>query len=490
MADFKTFDGYKLKDVQGRETLSEIEAYIGYPDDNVLGLSADFENNDFVRLGMAKNLNPGSDFNTFKMYGDRKLCNLADDGTITAWYGDPNYTETGYTTIVDPDTQEESTIQVQVMVRQPKFYYKVVPIKLEPITTTSSSQTNVHGYSGVKMNYYISDKPLPGFKLHPAFINANGDEVDCYYIGAYEACLFDVSENRYLKYDSWDVTYDEQAETYTINSLNAYLADKDYDKLSSISDIKPASGGNSSQFLRINTNAMANNRGSRWSNLNVKIVSAEQLLMIIEYASFNTQTAIGRGIRSFSSGSDNESAFTGSTTMLGNGSGSATETISLRSDGTLYKHYTQNALSVRYRGVENHWGNVWVFVSGINIWGNGTMAAGEAYVCNDFEYSEEKNNGNYKPVGFTMYYDIGNSYILYFGYSREYDWIFLPTKKGGTSSLPIGDSLYSMNSIGSYRIYELGGGWAGEAKNGGFYYYFRDLYTNASPSRGARLCYV
>ena len=54
------------------------------------------------------------------MYGGRKRCNVLDDGTITAYYGDVNYKEDGS--------------NGQVMVYQPKFYYLMYPIKLEPIT--------------------------------------------------------------------------------------------------------------------------------------------------------------------------------------------------------------------------------------------------------------------------------------------------------------------------------------------------------------------
>jgi hypothetical protein len=43
------------------------------------------------------------------MYGGRMRCNVTDDGTITAFYGDSNYADDGS--------------NGQVMVYQPKFYY-------------------------------------------------------------------------------------------------------------------------------------------------------------------------------------------------------------------------------------------------------------------------------------------------------------------------------------------------------------------------------
>jgi hypothetical protein len=37
----------------------------------------------------------GTDFNKYSMYGGRMRCNVADNGTITAFYGDNNYKEDG-----------------------------------------------------------------------------------------------------------------------------------------------------------------------------------------------------------------------------------------------------------------------------------------------------------------------------------------------------------------------------------------------------------
>jgi hypothetical protein len=63
--------------------------------DYVLGLEVDYENKTFTRLAAAESLSPGNDFNSFNMYGGRRLCNLADDGTVNAWYGESGYIEDG-----------------------------------------------------------------------------------------------------------------------------------------------------------------------------------------------------------------------------------------------------------------------------------------------------------------------------------------------------------------------------------------------------------
>ena len=483
MADFISLDGKMVKDLVLQDGIEDIEDEMHT--NHILGLYADFDESTFTRLFAAKGLTAGSDFDAFGMYGQRKLCNVADDGTITAWYGDENYTETGYTT--DPQTQQ--TIQVQVMVRQPKFWYKVVPIELEEITSDDPTQTGVHGYSGVRMKYYIADRPIPGFKLHPAFINAQGQEVDCYYIGAYEACLYDVSESEYRLYDSWQVTYDSETGKYTVVKTNQYLASTS-DKLSSIAGAKPASGDYSTQFIRPNVNTMAKNRGTGWGSLNIKMVSAEQLLMAIEYGGFNSQNLIGKGIDSYGDGKRNMAAFSGSTNTLGNGSGSATSTVRLQENGTLNTYTSNGYLSVKYRGVEKLWGNIWVYVSGINIYGDGTMGSGEAYICDDFDFAESKNDDNYKPVGFTLPYCSGNDYIKYFGYSDTHDWIFIPSMMGGTSAIPVGDSLYTSSKVDTYSISCVGGRWNHSLRLGAFYWALHNAVIARDRTVGARLCYV
>lgn len=105
--------------------VDDVKAYIGYTDEDIAGLCVDYENKTFKRLAGAVNLSQGADFNKFTMYGGRKRCNVSDDGTITAYYGDENYTEDGS--------------NGQVMIFQPKFYYKVVPLKLEKILIQESA---------------------------------------------------------------------------------------------------------------------------------------------------------------------------------------------------------------------------------------------------------------------------------------------------------------------------------------------------------------
>ena len=488
MADFISLDGKLVKDQVLQDGSEDIEDEMHTS--HILGLYADFDESTFTRLFAAKGLTAGSDFDAFGMYGGRRLCNVADDGTITAWYGDANYTETGYTTITDPQTQQETTIQVQVMVRQPKFWYKVVPVDLEEITSDDPTQTGVHGYSGVRMKYYIADRPIPGFKVHPAFYNAQGQEVDCYYIGAYEGCFYDTSHNTYRLYDSWNVNYDPNTDTYDVMGSSTWKPTTD-DLLSSIAGAKPTSGQSASVYVIENTRTMARNRGSGWDQVNIKMISAEQLLMIIEYAAFNMESLIGYGIGSYSgTGSYNQSAFTGSTSSLGNGSGSATSTRRLQYNGTLNTYTDGGYVSVKYRGAENLWGNMYYYIDGANVFGDGTTGGGEVYICDDFNFDSTKHDDNYKPIGFTLP-ETSSEYIKYFGYSSLYDWAMIPSKIGGNSSLPIGDQIMLTSKLDGNKNMRLGGHFASTRAVIGFFLY--DVGSNVTSTgryNSARIAYI
>lgn len=78
------------------------------------------------------------------------------------------------------------------MVYQPKFYYLVCPVVYD-------RQETGYGYHLRKANYYVSETQRAGFKLHPAFYDKNGNEVDYILMSAYEGCIYDTSANAYLK---------------------------------------------------------------------------------------------------------------------------------------------------------------------------------------------------------------------------------------------------------------------------------------------------
>ena len=431
--------------------VADIRAYLGITADDIVGIQVDYKNKTFKRLAGAANLTKGSDFDKFTMFGGRKRCNVADDGSIVAWYGDADYKEDGS--------------MGQVMVYQPKFYYLVCPVEYDPIDTGI-------GYHLRKANYYVSEKPRAGFRLHPAFYDANGNEIDYFLTSAYEGSIWDADGDAYL-------LQDEQV-------MNA-----GGDKFSSISGARPASG--STQGLtRTAIEQMAQNRGANWHGDLIKQVSAEQMLMIIEMGMMNLQTAIAQGVVTLplETGSDKTSSYaavTGSTSGIGNGTGRAERTTTY--EGGVAKEYTVDGkTSVCWRGKENFWGNIWKFVYGINIWGNGKMGGGQPYICSDFNFAENKNSGNYEPAGFTV--TNANGYISAMGYSTACDWLFIASECLGNSSLPVGDYTYITVNLNGYCIALLGGAWNSGGSEGGFYWNLGNGVGNRYRIFGGRLVYV
>lgn len=263
------------------QLIDNLAAYIGYTDDDIYGVEVDFKNNTFTRLAGAKNKSAGADFDNIPIFGGRKRGYYDNNG---------NY--------FNPISYPGDVSRYQSMVFQPKFYYKVVPIDIEDINTTENGNPNDWGFSNLnairKARYYVTATPHEGFKLHPAFYDENGNELEYILIGSYEAC-------RYVNANS---SNDLENGSDALDLTN--------DRLSSVTNALPLTGEHIS-LNRANAEKLANNIGAGWHIENIKTISARQLLMLIEYATFNMQTAIGRGVVDCS---DSTSSNTGETTII------------------------------------------------------------------------------------------------------------------------------------------------------------------------------
>lgn len=419
-----------------QKQIADLEAFIGYSADDIYGVEVDFANKKFTRLSGAVNRTPGEGFDSINAFGGRKRCNVADDGTVTAYYGDANYTTTG---------KNAAGTKVQVMVEQPKFYYKVVPMVLEK---------GAKGMKIRKARYYVSDTLKPGFKVHPAFVE-NGNVNPYIYLAAFEGSLFDTSANAYILDD-------------------AQVADFAADVLCSIANAKPASGLTQS-LTRANTRKLAQKRGAGWEQAYAATIAASQLLMLIEYASFDMQKAIGNGVTNKTDdGSTSMTEITGATVNLGNASGSVTNANGYN--------------IVSYRGEENIWGNIWAWIDGMNEENPATFTTGDfgtLYVA-DHGFVDDSKVSPYKNTGIHPCY--GNGYVSAFGYSEEFDWLFVPAEQTGNSTLPVGDYFWNQNP--GWRVTALGGEWNYGAYAGAFYWYLNDAASNRYRSIGGRLVYV
>ena len=431
--------------------ITDIQSFIGYTDADIYGVEVDFKNKKFTRLAGAVGKTPGDAFDGVKAFGGRRRCNVTDDGKVVAYYGDAGFSETGVLTsaiTIGENTYPTGT-KVQVMVEQPKFYYKVVPLELEKIQGGK-------GFHMRKARYYVSDTMKAGFKVHPLFVK-DGKEKNFVYLSAYEGSTFDTSASAYKLNDAQDVDWTN-------------------DVLASIAGAKPTSGLTQSGATRNGFRTIAAKRGSGWSQQTIQSVAATQILFLVEYASFNIQEKLGAGVTTkVDDGATSMTEITGATTTLGNKSGQVINT---------------NGYSVvAYRGEENPFGNLWKWVDGINTNNGSTFAEGDTgtiYVA-DHGFKDDSGDAPYHEVGFSSVY-LGWSYISAFGYAEDDDWLFYPTEGKGNSSLPVGDCGQVVNP--GWRVAKLGASWAYGSSSGLFYLSVGSDSGGRHRDVGGRLLYV
>lgn len=418
-------EGNLIASTVTEDTLIETLLQLGtFPAKNAVGLDIDYANCTFTRTQEAVNKSMGTDFDTYSMYGGRTRCNVSDNGTIIAFYGDNNYTEDGS--------------NGQVMIYQPKFYYKRIIRVADEL---------VKGKAIRHEALIITPTEQTGFKLAPIF---EGD-LEYVLLPAFDGGL--------------------------VNS-----------KLTSIAGVKPV---NNITIEAAETYARA--RGQGWHIMNMAAESANQMLQIVEYGSMNGQSAIEQGITYMPSGSNGQGGFiTGSTGALGNTTGHATSTT-FDLNGTTSTMNEDGYRAISYRGMENPWGNLWSMIGGINIIGNGTQGSGVPYICKDFNYTPTQAGSNYADIGFNLPSNY-EGYVSSMGYgNEEYDWVYLPAEcsNSANSLLPVGDGLWGVSNLNNAMIIATGGSFGQKELCGPFNYAAdRSVQDSARINYGAKLLYI
>lgn len=436
-----------LNDV--KTEISTIKDAIGLTDAGVYGVEVDLPNRKYTRLGAAKNLTPGASFDSIMPY-KRRRCVIANDGTVLAYRGEAGYSETGKTTaaITKYGTTYPAGTIAQVMVEQPRYYYRIVPLTLDPITNGS-------GYHMRKFRAYISETPRPGFKLHPVFLR-DGEPKEFIYLAAYDACIYDTSASKYL-------LEDEQ------------VADFANDIFGSIANAKPASGL-TQNLTRTNSRALAQKRGSGWQLRDCFAAYSTLLLFLIEYNTFNTQAAIGRGVVDVpDDGTSNLAIKTGYTSSLGNASGAA--------EGVNGK------ASVSYRGEENIWGNIWDWLEGINVNRDAANHVHEIYYA-DHGYIDNIGTDPYKKFNASVAETEG--YVSAFCYEAdgEMDAMFIASETRAADNWGLCDYFYRHPSYKGWLAALLGGGWYDGSQAGAGYLVLAHAASHRYRVIGARVLYV
>ena len=267
----------------------------------------------------------------------------------------------------------------------------------------------------------IADKKTTGFDLHPAFNHA-GVEVNHIYVGAYKTS----SNNK------------------------------------SVSGASPQVNQTRATFR---SNAKA--KGAGWSLIDISALSAIQMLMLVEFADNNMQSAIGMGYCDSDSSRD----------IISTGSCDSVANLTGRPAGT------DGKVDVVWRGIEGFWGNVWEWVDGMNF-NNGTY-----YVCNDISKYADDTATNYTALSFKGATNWSSSYITNEGLDTgDNKHVMLPAAAGSGS-----ESTYECDvcwSSTGFRVFDISGSSLNGSKCGLF---VADMALGSSASAdnaGSRLLYI
>lgn len=435
-------------------------------------------------VGLIANAHKGStdsvqnDFDDIYPWSDMRLCNIDADGNILAYDGEPTFARDG--------------TNGDVMVEIPKFYYKRVK-------------------TGVVEEWWVCERKLPGYELHPVFMN-DGQEMSRVFHSAYNASSY----------------IDE--------------ADNNKVKLQSIAGVQPRT-----RTTRADFRTYARNKGSIWSIEDISCINALQILYLVEYANTNSQSSLGYGASRLSYG--NCSAYK-ETYPLGNEVyiklsdkdtfkvGQRIEIDSFESDGELRtltprtitsittgvvesddvtiiafdgdpihimvgdgvynvpplngscdelnaksgwiageNNYTDGYADVNYRGIEGFHAKMWRFVDGVNIKDN------IVYYANSLsDYANNVYTGKYSAIG----YENGksNGHISAFGYDEKAPWIMFPTAAEGSSTTYFPDYYYQDTGT---RALLIGGSWAYAYSSGAFCFACHTWITSSNLGYGAHL---
>ena len=263
----------------------------------------------------------------------------------------------------------------------------------------------------------IATGATEGFSVHPLFNHA-GVEKDFAYVGAYKTS----SNNK------------------------------------SVSGAKPQV-----DQTRATMRNNAKNKGAGWSLIDIAALSAIQMLFLVEYATNDSQKAIGRGYCDGNSGS------------LQSGTCNNVPSLTGRPAGT------DGKVDVVYRGIEGLWGNVYEFVDGINF------SDREIYVCNDPSKYKDDTSTGYTKLTYAKTYN--NGYAQSEGLdTKTNSHVMIPVTNSASETTHYCD--YTYNTRTGWYVLCSSGSWNYGSRCGLF---FAACYYSSSVSGsyfGSRLLYI
>jgi len=495
----------QLIQTDGSGTLSWVT--ISTSDANLLyqGVTWNSANDEYTRIGSisARPLEASAGDDYLPIQSDMKRCLLADDGTVNYYIDATNPIMKDGTTVTISDTTDATTANKLVDsgadfvtdgIAAGQFAYNSTDDTYSIITAVDDLNTlslerdifvsgelydigtaNFGGADGQVMvetpkfyfnhtlvsttnSWYISKYDLPGYELHPAFWK-DGQQVDYRYMSAFEGGMYDASTGTMC------------AKASIPSSIYA-----SGDKMTSVAGTWAKTNETRTEYR-----AMAAERGTGFRQLDYYLHSAVQLLYLVEYADFNSQTMIGGGRTALSGGGWTADSYIGLTGLsIGDGNG----TNSVSNGGV---NYATDYMT--YRGIENLFGNVWKMVDGITWDGTwtGSAAAQPVYVTNNSTYFADQVSTNMQHLCDAPYIGAASDYI---GNIVNVTG-FIPSAGGGTATEEICDYYYQYSEVGRdyWRVVLVGGSAYGGGVAGVFSLSAYGAWSIGDVAYGGRLCF-
>lgn len=526
-----------IADLQNQ--ISDLQAFVGYTDADIYGVEVDFKNRAFKRLAGAVNKTPGAMFDGIKAFGGRKRCIVADDGKVLAYYGEAAYTETGK--LLQAVTKNNKTYAindpVQVMVEQPRFYYKVVPLQLDKveykeintlaITAGASSSGNVTinldgkdftvavasgddasavatkiraaafagwttGGSGSSVSFTAVD---PGEKVTATFNGGTtgvtatvtktlaGNVGKGFHMRKARYYVSDVKKSGFKLHPAFIHNGKEKNFIY-LSAYEGSVFDKSVGAYNLTDEQNVDFAATTGDLLSSIANAKPTSGVTQTGATRNGFRNLAKNRGTGWYQAYGATVAATQLLFTIEYASMNTQSKIGMGVMkTDDGASNMSEPTGAT---TLLGNASGSAAngSISYRGEENFWMNIWKFVDGLNI---EAKNMNNLYVA-DNSFADDIGTSPYKDAGITI--ARSNGYISAFGYNEEFDWLFFPSETVGDSSLPVGDYLYQNHTYNGWFIALLGGGWATSSSGGGFGWYVNDASSYRTRGIGGRLVYV
>lgn len=434
-----------------------------------------------------------NDFDFIYPYSEMRRCTVADDGTVTSYKGDVNYTEDGSIG--------------QVMVEIPKFYVRHY---IDAVTD--------------KEYWYISKFHIAGFRLSQAFYDAAGNELDKIYIGAFPATLDTDHDNmvqsiagkeKYLERalggdmieycaargDNWhEIDAMEYADVIvplflvewaTLDTQSVFTATFDTDGEYAAAESTYGTRGNIIKVDGISSLDEVNIY--RGAEVAIDVPANDTAFIPGELDEYYAEegedpyyTAIRKVTRIEIITPDGEEPyleieFDGSPILMSDETvlypnavrNGVTNDVAASSGECFYS--AAGGSPWVWRGIENLYGNDYTWLAGILI------VSSQVCVWEDLRQYVSRESESRISLGYNI--PAKNNYITDLGYNAEHPWACFPAEGGGTSDTDFCDMI-TQGASGMNRYYAFGGD---SAPEGGLFGVFTT--TTTASYRAGRLSY-